>query len=382
MKQTVTANIGGYAFIVEVGAYESLCKYIDSIAVNYAGDGSGKEILSDIETRIGEILTEIKGGSEVVTEEMVEIVKKRVGDPEVLKEDREPSAENPDTGGVKVRRRLFRDVENQTIGGVCSGLAELFKIDVVWVRVVFFALFIGGPFVWDGNLSVFIFLLYVLLWVCIPAARTVQQKCQMRGEPVSLDQYRGYVPAQAPKKGRNLSIIGRLIAAFAGFIFLIIGGGCIVGSAALPFCTHFGQKNYVYEYVREELADDVSAVRKGGVIKGTFIIGDSGIVVKDSLRICPSDVDSLEMSSSHIAVGRHSVSGHEVVETLLLNRTFWWLVFAVVLVLGLLCCYAGIKLLFNVRGPEWRPGIILFVIWVISVLSLGVFCVWKVLSLL
>ena len=57
-------------------------------------------------------------------------------------------------------RKLSRNSMNKVIGGVCSGLAEYFNIDVVLVRVLFAASFlfagVGGG-------------LYLLLWLVVPA---------------------------------------------------------------------------------------------------------------------------------------------------------------------------------------------------------------------
>lgn len=57
--------------------------------------------------------------------------------------------------------RVFRrNNMNKVIGGVCSGLADYFNIDVVLVRIIFAASFlfagVGGG-------------LYLLLWILVPA---------------------------------------------------------------------------------------------------------------------------------------------------------------------------------------------------------------------
>ena len=55
---------------------------------------------------------------------------------------------------------LRRNVFNKVFGGVCSGLADYFDLDVVLVRVIFAASFlfagVGGG-------------LYLLLWLVVPA---------------------------------------------------------------------------------------------------------------------------------------------------------------------------------------------------------------------
>ena len=57
-------------------------------------------------------------------------------------------------------KRFYRDSKNKVFGGVCSGLANYFNIDVILVRVLFAAslLFVG---VGLG--------LYLLLWILAPS---------------------------------------------------------------------------------------------------------------------------------------------------------------------------------------------------------------------
>ena len=53
--------------------------------------------------------------------------------------------------------KLYRDSSNRIIAGVCSGIAEYFKIDPIIVRILFF---IAVPL----NLIV-----YIILWIGIPS---------------------------------------------------------------------------------------------------------------------------------------------------------------------------------------------------------------------
>jgi phage shock protein PspC (stress-responsive transcriptional regulator) len=82
-----------------------------------------------------------------------------------------------DFGGSLTGRKLFRDVDTGKIGGVSAGLAAYFRTDVVLVRVLFLiSLFLGG----SG------FVIYLILWIVVPEARTVSEKMQMRGDAVTL----------------------------------------------------------------------------------------------------------------------------------------------------------------------------------------------------
>ncbi len=55
--------------------------------------------------------------------------------------------------------QLYRTKENAILGGVCQGLAEYLRLDVLWVRVYFFLLVLAT------GLG---FLVYLALWVIMP----------------------------------------------------------------------------------------------------------------------------------------------------------------------------------------------------------------------
>ena len=58
MKKTFTINISGTVFHIEEDAYEVLQKYLVSLKNHFGNDEEGKEIISDIESRIAEIFSE------------------------------------------------------------------------------------------------------------------------------------------------------------------------------------------------------------------------------------------------------------------------------------------------------------------------------------
>ncbi|MFD1469928.1 PspC domain-containing protein [Hymenobacter caeli] len=90
-------------------------------------------------------------------------------------------APDPDTiapgAGPLAGRRLFRDTDTGKIGGVAGGLAYYLNLDVTLVRVLLLAGLLAGGFT---------FVLYIILWVVAPEAKTVSEKMQMRGEGVTL----------------------------------------------------------------------------------------------------------------------------------------------------------------------------------------------------
>ena len=76
----------------------------------------------------------------------------------------------------KPRKKLYRNMEEKTIAGVCSGLAIHLDLDTALVKIVMLVAFLAGSF---G------FWIYVILWIAVPKAITPAQKCEMYGLPVT-----------------------------------------------------------------------------------------------------------------------------------------------------------------------------------------------------
>lgn len=98
-----------------------------------------------------------------------------------------------------VRKKLYRDVDDKYIAGVCSGIANYFGISPWIPRVLFLLPFLTFVFGWShwGNVdfphflrlsfSPGAFIIYVILWFVIPEAMTTAEKLEMKGEKVDLD---------------------------------------------------------------------------------------------------------------------------------------------------------------------------------------------------
>ena len=177
MKKTFDININGNVFQIEVDAYEVLQKYMVNLKNYFGKDEEGKEIISDIESRIAEIFTEkINEENQVVTLHWVNEVVDTMGTPENFNE--EQIDEEPLAGQKKRKRKLYRDPEQTILGGVCGGLAAYFNMDPVVIRliVVLLALVTSGA----GLLA------YFILWIIVPKAVTTTQRLEMKGEDVTV----------------------------------------------------------------------------------------------------------------------------------------------------------------------------------------------------
>ncbi len=78
---------------------------------------------------------------------------------------------------VKKIKKMFRDPDHKVLGGVASGIGAYFGVDMVIIRLLFFVtIFFAGSGL----------ILYLILWLILPEARSLTDKMEMQGEPVTL----------------------------------------------------------------------------------------------------------------------------------------------------------------------------------------------------
>lgn len=193
MKTTVSINMGGLAFYVDEDAYAVLQKYFRRVEANYSKEQGCEEITADIETRVAELFRERVGDYKqvIMLSDVVEVIG-IMGDPE----DFENAKSDARTSIIHTgHNRIYRDVDNRYIAGVCSGLAAYWSIDVVFIRVIF------GLFLFIGGVSLIV---YPILWIVLPPALTTAQKIEMRGEPVNIDNIKKTVRSEFDKVKESL----------------------------------------------------------------------------------------------------------------------------------------------------------------------------------
>ena len=173
MNKTISVNISGQNFLIEESAHFMLQNYLDEIRKHCGHNTDVKEVMDDIESGIAEklksLITQYK---EVITAEDIESLIKVMGTAEDF--DREVGETSEETEeDPKIKRKLYRDTDNAVIAGVASGLANYFDIDPVIFRVLFFiSMFMSG----------FGVLVYIVLWIAMPEAKTAHQKLEMCGQ--------------------------------------------------------------------------------------------------------------------------------------------------------------------------------------------------------
>jgi len=183
MNKTININLGGFFFHIDEVAYQKLKRYLESISRSLSDDPQGKnEIIADIEARISELLSEkITDARQVINEGDIEDIIKIMGQPEdyaEVDEDYTNSSSYSYKRNSASGKKLFRDGEDKFLGGVASGIAHYFDVDTIWIRLGLLALFFGAGF---GVI------LYIILWILLPEAKTTAEKLQMEGEPVNID---------------------------------------------------------------------------------------------------------------------------------------------------------------------------------------------------
>lgn len=181
MKKTLTINISGIIFHIDEDAYDKLNAYLDTLRKHFNKTQGKDEIITDIEGRIAELLQErITDAKQVISIDDISEVIALMGEPgEFEPDEQEVGEESEPMGAESIRgpKRLYRDPDNKVIGGVASGLAAYLNIDVLWVRLAF-ALF---TIVWLSGA-----LVYIVLWIAMPEARSTAEKLQMKGEKVNI----------------------------------------------------------------------------------------------------------------------------------------------------------------------------------------------------
>jgi len=182
MNKTININLGGFFFHIDEIAFQKLRRYLDSISESLSDDSQGKnEIISDIEARISELLSEkITDTRQVINEGDIDEVIKIMGQPEDYAEAEEGYVNENykyQRRSASTSKKLFRDGDDKFLGGVASGIAHYFNIDTVWIRLAFILLAFSG----------FSIVTYIILWIVIPQAETTAEKLQMEGEAVNID---------------------------------------------------------------------------------------------------------------------------------------------------------------------------------------------------
>lgn len=195
MNKVITINLGGTAYQLEEPGYDALRAYLEAAGERLRRNPDRDEIVSDIETSIGEkFRARLSAHKNVVTSAEVAAVLAEMGPIEddstasagsaaSAQAGSEESAEAPraaETGGRGPVKRLYRIYDGAMVSGVCNGLGAYFGLDPTIVRVAFVLL----ALLWGFGL-----LAYLLLVVVVPVANSPEEKAASAGEPFTAQEF-------------------------------------------------------------------------------------------------------------------------------------------------------------------------------------------------
>ena len=251
MKEIISANVAGISFNFDFDAYEALESYFKALKLAYEGQHDGPEIVADITSRVAELILEEQSVEVIISKPLIDKIIAQTGLP-----DEAPVADNEK---YEIPRRLYRNLEGSKIAGVCSGLGAYFNVDVALLRIIFLlapilSIFSTGVFGYSHHLSGnwlaeglwVLVLLYIVMWIVIPMARTPRQKLEMQGEKItaaSIKRRFDYDYADSSPDSREVSsifarfiglifqiaiVFMKIIAIIVGFVFAIVAVALIV----------------------------------------------------------------------------------------------------------------------------------------------------------
>lgn len=320
MKKTRKVSIDGISFTVEDEAYDILKGYLDTLESHYQGNPNGGEIVEGIEARIAELFLDKAGSDGVVSGTMAEGVIALIGKPEEIFSD----GEKPEAAYVPARRKLYRNPDDKRIAGVLGGIAAYFGIDAVWLRLGYALISFGSCFSDSEIFNVLLFFgIYCILWICMPLAKSNRQRCEMSGKPLSYNGIEREVERESRQSG-----IGRDTGKRHDFVTIAGKIVIVCTGILLGFCGMIG----------------ILAIF--GVLFGIAV---AGFAIPDLF------------SSVLTAVGETPYRMAIIAKIL------------VAILIALPCIallYIGIRLIFNIRAPKWKPGLVMLCIWVLSLIGL------------
>lgn len=235
MKKTITVNLNGRVFTMDEDAYQLLDNYLKNLRIYFRREEDSAEIINDFEARIEELLSEkLRLGKEVIAISDIEEVISQMGNPSDFTEDEPGRADEAredwkvyDDSSIGKKKRFFRNPDDKMIGGVCSGIAAYFGWEVLPIRIIFILLLFATSFWFSVP--------YIILWMIVPMAYTAEEKLQMRGQPITVENIGKTVAAEAEPKETGRGFLNGLTRFFAGFFKILLITMCIILGIPLVF---------------------------------------------------------------------------------------------------------------------------------------------------
>jgi phage shock protein PspC (stress-responsive transcriptional regulator) len=148
-------------------------------------------------------------------------------------------------------KKFFRDPDKKVLAGVVAGISKYTGVDLGLLRLIFvLSILLAGTGL----------MVYLILWAITPFAKTLTDKMQMKGEPITLENIDSNIKNAKNINGNSESaiatvllfpfrIIGKILSAtgplfqfllmgiriFAGLLLVIIGGSALIGLVTALF---------------------------------------------------------------------------------------------------------------------------------------------------
>src|ERR1017187_1375289 len=197
MNKVIMINLDGTAYQLEEGGYDALRAYLETATARLQGNPDREEILSDIERAIAEKFRALLGSHKtvVVTKEVAAVL----AEMGPIEADAGEASETGASGGAPgsesghgtageeraawrggTPRRLYRIHEGEMIAGVCNGMAAYVNVDPTLVRLAFVLL----TMLWGTGV-----LVYLVLTIVVPEARSPEEKAAASGGPSTAQEF-------------------------------------------------------------------------------------------------------------------------------------------------------------------------------------------------
>lgn len=271
MERTIQIIIASTAFNCSEEAYDKLSSYLERLKAHFAHEADNEEIIRDIESRIAEKLLEQH--HILITLEDVLMVINEVGDISEI-DDVEDEANEP-----RAEKRLYRDTDNAYIAGVAGGIAAYFGTSPILIRLLFLiTLFFGGTGI----------IVYVMLWIVIPEAKTSAQKLQMHGKAVTFETISETVKARVTESERSnvlkrtvsfiREVVSRVIQFIAKVLGLLVIGGSFIAIISLIIFLGVVLTNWNAPYNDFPLREASSTLLLGTALISGFVVATTTLI--------------------------------------------------------------------------------------------------------
>ena len=273
MKKNININLFGTLYAIDEDACTLLENYLDNMRSYFAKCDGGDEIFDDIEHRVAEHLWNLKeSGMTAIDINAVKQIISSIGNPDEMDSVEEETADstteetsnaeavnegngqsdndshssyNTDNnttaeetvGGKWIDRvlhhvtthRFYRDGKDKIGGGVISGLCHycgggdivVWRVGIVLFLLAIFVLNQTFRYYFISPLLGFLFfvpiIIYIVLWLVAPMARTTEERLSMTGKEVTPESISKAIIAEAEeqvkpnvKRGKGGSILSRI----------------------------------------------------------------------------------------------------------------------------------------------------------------------------